>query len=49
MNSLYELTREEWWDVMREQVPGLTREEFDEAWDDFIARKLEQAVNGTMH
>lgn len=34
-----ELTREEWFDVMREVKPDIDHDEFDEAWDEFISLK----------
>lgn len=39
--SLYELDQEEWWDVSRQVMPGLTRDAFDEMWADFQACKRE--------
>lgn len=40
-DPLGELDQDEWWDICRRAAPGLTREQFDEMWADFQARKAD--------
>lgn len=41
--ALHEYNRDEWFDVMRHAKPDITREEFDEYWEQFQADKAERA------
>lgn len=36
---LDEITRDEWLDAMRKTIPDLTDEDFEEAWEEFQAKK----------
>lgn len=39
---LNEYTKTEWWDICRKAVPGLTEEEFDNAWEVAVRIKAER-------
>lgn len=43
--SLFELDKEEFWDVSRRLRPNLSREEYDVLWDNFVQMKKEKELN----
>lgn len=38
---LNEFDKEEWWDVCRRARPDITREQYDQMWNEFQAMKAE--------
>jgi hypothetical protein len=42
---LDEFDKDEWWDIVQEIRPDLTRAEYEEMWDDFIKMKARKRVN----
>jgi hypothetical protein len=41
---LDEFDKDEWWDVARMARPELTREQYDEMWDDFLEMKKKRRL-----